>query len=312
MNSQLENRVEFLQVPIHAVSVVVPCKNEENAIQMTIHGIEEALDNSSIEYEIIIVDDGSSDQTRQKAIDAGARVLVQEINLGYGNSLMNGIKVAKYPVIAMLDADGTYNPAELPSMITALSRHDMVVGQRQWTPENTSLKGRMFRKGLFYTILSLSGVKCPDFNSGFRVFHKLDLLDYRHILCPTFSFTTTLTVLYLQAEKSVHFIPCEYSKRIGHSKVNYFKDALKTFFYVFSITSILRPYRVNMLFFILAFLLNGLVTIASLFSPLIASMQVGLYTTISLPILIASLAINSYVNSRIFHSQMKGNKSMSL
>ncbi|MBF0444933.1 MAG: glycosyltransferase family 2 protein [Magnetococcales bacterium] len=301
MSKNLDSGVEYLQLPIRSVSVVVPCKNEEDAIQLTIQGIKNALDSASVEYEIIIVDDGSNDGTRQKAIDAGVRVLVHEINMGYGNSIMNGIKIAKYPVIAMLDADGTYDPAELPKMLEALSRHDMVIGVRKWTPDNTSLTGRFFRTALYYTILFLSGVKAPDFNSGLRVFHKKNILDYRSVICPTFSFTTTLTVLFLQANHSVNFMPIEYSQRIGRSKVNYIKDAIKTFNYVFSITSILRPYRINMFFIISAVLMNGFVMISSLFSPFIQSIQLGLHTIISVPLLIASLSLSAYVNTRIYH-----------
>ncbi|MBF0382228.1 MAG: glycosyltransferase family 2 protein [Magnetococcales bacterium] len=301
MVKETDSGVEYLQLPIGSVSVVVPCKNEEDAIQLTIQGIKNALESASIEYEIIIVDDGSNDSTRQKAIEAGVRVLVHEINMGYGNSIMNGVKIAKHPVIAILDADGTYDPAELPKLLEALSRHDMVIGVRKWTPDNTSLTGRFFRTALYYTILILSGVKAPDFNSGFRVFHKKNILDYRPVLCPTFSFTTTLTVLFLQANHSVNFMPIEYSQRIGRSKVNYLKDAIKTFNYVFSITSILRPYRINMFFIVLAILMNGLVMTASLFSPFVASLQLGLHTIISVPLIIASLSLGAYVNTRIYH-----------
>ena len=312
MSKQREHGVEFLQASSQSVSVIVPCKNEEDAIQVTIQGIQDALDGTAIQYEIIVVDDGSTDQTRQKAIDAGVRVLVHEANMGYGNSLMNGMKIAKYPLIAMLDADGTYDPAELPRMIEATSRHHMVIGQRTWTSDNTSLTGKVFRKALYYVILVLSGVKCPDFNSGFRVFHKYNILDYRPVLCPTFSFTTSLTVLFLQSAHSVHFMPIEYAKRIGNSKVNYFKDAVKTFTYVFSITSILRPYRINMLFVLIAILANALVMVSGLFCPIISAMQVGLHTIISVPLMIASMAVNTYINSRIYHQQPKDDKSNKL
>src|SRR3989339_823055 len=101
---------ELLQPPITGVSVIIPCKNEELAVAKTIREVDAALASQNYDYEIIVVDDGSVDNTRDEALAAGARVLCHGINLGYGNAIMNGMAVAKYPVIGILDADGTYPP----------------------------------------------------------------------------------------------------------------------------------------------------------------------------------------------------------
>ncbi|MBF0212573.1 MAG: glycosyltransferase family 2 protein [Magnetococcales bacterium] len=305
MANQTRGGIEFLQAPIHAVSVIIPCKDEENAIHQTIAGIQEAFRESDLDYEIIVVDDGSKDKTQERALEVGARVLVHEINMGYGNSLMDGIRISRYPVVAMLDADGTYDPAELPEMIHALSRHDMVVGQRLWTPENTSLTGRIMRKLLYYVILMLSGVAAPDFNSGFRVFHKHNVLDYRGLLCPTFSFTTTLTVLFLQTSYSVLFKPIEYSKRIGRSKVNYFRDALRTFNYIFAISSVLRPFRIYLTLALVAIFLNALIFFVLFLFPFSISVQLALHCLVSVPLLIVSFSMSTFVNSRIYYRYLQ-------
>ncbi|MBF0126853.1 MAG: glycosyltransferase family 2 protein [Magnetococcales bacterium] len=304
MTNKTEPGVAFLQAAINAVSVILPCKNEENAIQLTIAGIHQALRITELDYEIIVVDDGSTDQTQERALAAGARVLVHEINMGYGNAIMDGIKVARYPVVAILDADGTYDPAVLPTMIAALSRHDMVVGQRQWTPDNTSMTGRIMRKSLYYIIYMLSGISAPDFNSGYRVFHKYNILDYRSLLCPTFSFTTSLTVLFLQKPYSVFFMPITYSKRIGRSKVHYIKDALRTFSYVVAISSVLRPFRINLIIVAAAFLTNLLILLVSFILPMGMTTQTGLHLLVSLPLLIVTISLDTFVNSQVYKNQV--------
>ncbi|MBF0165389.1 MAG: glycosyltransferase family 2 protein [Magnetococcales bacterium] len=312
MANTTEPGIAFLQQPIQAVSVIIPCKNEEKAILMTIHGIQDALSTTALNYEIIVVDDGSTDATRQYALEAGARVLVHEINLGYGNAIMNGIKMAKYPVVAMLDADGTYDPTALPEMIETLARHDMVVGQRKWTPDNTTMTGRILRKLLYYIILVLSGSSVPDFNSGFRVFHKYNILHYRSLLCPTFSFTTTLTVLFLQTSHSVCFIPVEYSKRIGTSKVHYLRDAVRTFSFIFALSSVLRPYRISQLLLLLAISGNLLIVLFSFLLPLGTAMQIGLHVICSVPLLLIAVAMDIFVNSQVYfsHVRRRGNANL--
>ncbi|MBF0131751.1 MAG: glycosyltransferase family 2 protein [Magnetococcales bacterium] len=296
----------FLQEPIQAISVVIPCKNEEDAIEVTIKDVQQALDGMHIDYEIIVVDDGSTDNTRQLALKNNARVLVHEINLGYGNAIMDGIHISRYPHIAILDADGTYPASQLPGLIKALSRYDMVVGQRMWTPDNTSMLGLLLRKALYFTILILSANRCPDFNSGFRVFHKFNMLDYRSILCSTFSFTTTMTVLFLQTHRTIHFTPIEYSRRIGRSKVSYFRDAFRTFAFVFAITSVFRPYRINLLILLASFVCNALILFSAYLFPIGGGMQVGLHLFISIPFLIISFSVDSFINSRIFHKNTFG------
>ncbi|MBF0108577.1 MAG: glycosyltransferase family 2 protein [Magnetococcales bacterium] len=304
MANQTEHGEIFLQEQIHAISIIIPCKNEEKAIEMTIKNIQQAMDETDIDYEIIVVDDGSSDRTRTLALEANARVLVHQINLGYGNAIMDGIRISRFATIAIMDADGTYPANQLPLLIRNLSSYDMVVGQRTWTPDNTSLLGRFFRRALYYTILLLSGIKCPDFNSGFRVFHKYNILDYRSILCPTFSFTTTLTVLFLQTHHSVFFLPIDYAKRVGRSKVNYFKDAFRTFAFVFAITSVFRPYRINLLLMIIGIIFNMLILLASHQFTIGGGMQVGLHLLASIPLLIASFSVDSFINSRIYHKEI--------
>ena len=296
--------VEYLQQTVKGVSVIIPCKNEETGIGLTVAAIHAVLKERDVDYEIIVVDDGSSDRTRAVAMAAGARVLVHTINLGYGNSIMDGILIAHYPVVAILDGDGTYPVAQLPMMIDKAASHDMVIGARAWTRHNTSVLGRLLRWSLYYVILYFSNQRAPDYNSGMRVFHKLDTLNYKPILCPTFSFTTTLTLLYLLLARSVVFVDIPYAKRIGTSKVNYVRDAVRTFSYVFVVTSLFQPYRLALLIIGLGVGLNGLVLLAQGLFHWGPALQFGLHVMVSLAILISALAVNTYPAAHLYLSHL--------
>lgn len=298
MANTTQKEAIYLHPPIRALSVIIPCKNEEQAVALTVKSIDSVLSSTDINYEIIVVDDGSTDKTREEALSAGARVLVHNINMGYGNSIMDGMKIAKYPVIAIMDADGTYPTSMLPQMINEASRHDMVIGSRVWTGGNSSILGKFLRKALYYVILYFSNIKARDYNSGFRVFHKLNTLDYRPILCPTFSFTTSLTLFYLLTTRSVLFMDIEYSKRIGVSKVSYIRDTLRTFSYIFIITSLFQPYRLYLIVIILGFVLNLMVMLFSLLLKLTQATQFGLHIMVALAIIVGAIAINTYPSAK--------------
>jgi glycosyltransferase involved in cell wall biosynthesis len=278
--------VVHLQEPVSAISVVIPCKNEEKAVGQTIRDTKQALDGIDIDYEIIVVDDGSSDATAREALASGAMVLSHPINHGYGNAIMNGIGVSRYPVIAIMDADGTYPISKLPEMIDLAARHDMVVGQRIWDKQNTARINLLFRRMLALMIHYFTNINAPDFNSGFRVFHKLDVLSYRPLLCPTFSFTTTLTLISLLLHRSVCFLPIEYATRVGSSKVKIFRDAFRTFAYVFLITNLFQPYRLVIIFLGLGLLSNGLVFLAAALGLLGTAWQIGMHILSSTFVLI--------------------------
>lgn len=308
-NNTTQNDIVYLQPPINGVSVIIPCKNEEKSVGLTIRSVADTIKHCNIDYEIIVVDDGSTDNTRKNAKEAGARVLVHNMNMGYGNSIMDGMKIAKYPVVAIMDADGTYPISMLPSMIEEASRYDMVIGSRVWTSENTTVLGKFLRKTLYYVILYFCNVKARDYNSGFRIFHKFNTLDYRPILCPTFSFTTSLTLLYLLTIRSVYFMDIEYSKRMGISKVSYIRDAFRTFSYVFILVALFQPYRLSLIFIMLGFVLNLMIMLSSLWFSLNQPIQIGLHITISLTIIVAAMAINTYPSAKryleLLHEKQK-------
>jgi glycosyltransferase involved in cell wall biosynthesis len=211
------------------ISVVVPVYNEEEVVVATLNDIVAALDGF-VEYEIILVNDGSTDSSLEKVQTAGIKNLsiINHIeNLGYGKSLYDGILLAKHDCVAIIDGDGSYPASSIRELYKYYPQYDMVVGAR---------RGKEYTKGTFkrwarylfkYLAEYASGKKVPDINSGLRIFRKDIVINYQDSLCTGFSFTTTITLIFLLNHYFVKYIPIDYFRRKGESKVKPFKDTLR-------------------------------------------------------------------------------------
>ena len=211
------------------ISIIVPVYNEQGSVVRTLIELNTALKNFT-EYEIIVVDDGSTDSTLDRAIEVkveNMRVINHIENLGYGRSLYDGIVSAKYDCIAIIDGDGSYPAYRIKDLYNYYPQYDMVVGART---------GKEYKKGLFkrparmlfnFLVEYASGRKVPDVNSGFRIFKKDIVMKFQDSLCTGFSFTTTLTLIFFLNHYYVKYVPIEYFKRDGKSKVRHFKDTLR-------------------------------------------------------------------------------------
>ena len=176
------------------ISIVIPAYNEGQSVTDTLSELNTMLSQNGIEAEIIIVDDGSSDNTSDLALRAGARVLRHHNNRGYGASLKTGITAASNDIIAMTDADGTYPFRYIPEMLESLDDTDMVVGARTGKNVHIPWIRRPAKWALNKLANYVSGHKIPDINSGLRVFRKDTVLHYFPILPNAFSWTTTITL----------------------------------------------------------------------------------------------------------------------
>lgn len=212
------------------VSIIIPAFNEAKAIAGTVERVQNAFANSPHLCEIIVVNDGSRDDTGDAAYDAGATVVHHPYNIGYGNALLTGIRQARYDLVAITDADGTYPVDELPRMVTELleGQLDMLVGARTGKQFRGSWKkaiGRyFFKRWAEFTC----GRTIPDINSGLRVMRRDMVLHYAPVLCGGFSFTTTITVIAILSHRFVGYRAIDYAARIGKSHVRYLRDTLRT------------------------------------------------------------------------------------
>jgi glycosyltransferase involved in cell wall biosynthesis len=201
------------------VSVVIPAFNEEMGVGPVVREIRELLSNTGIEGEVLVVDDGSSDNTAEAAIAAGARVIRQRSNRGYGAALKTGIAAAKHALIAITDADGTYPTHALPVLLAELQHADMVVGARTGSKVNIPMVRRPAKWVLNKLANYVTGSKIPDLNSGMRVFRRALAAQYFSILPDQFSFTTTITLAMHCDKYAITYVPIDYHHRTGRSKI---------------------------------------------------------------------------------------------
>lgn len=216
------------------VSVVVPAYNEEMAISDTVSSIQSVLSgNNETDFEIIVVDDGSTDSTGELARKAGAKVVQNIQNLGYGYSIKRGIHAAQYDTIIITDADGTYPIDRIPDLLQRYRQgYDMVVGARTGSHFRESAIKWPLRQIFRILVEFTAGRRIPDINSGLRIFSKTQALPFFEFTSDTFSFTTSITLGYMLKKKTVVYEEISYSKRIGESKVALFKDSLRALQYI--------------------------------------------------------------------------------
>lgn len=227
------------------ISVVIPALNEQDEIGRTVTRVREVLSTAGIgAYEVVIVDDGSRDETAARAEQAGARVLRHPHNVGYGRSLKDGIRAARYDTIIINDADGTYPIDAIPDLLARYGEgYDMVVGARSGEHYRESLIKMPLRRLLRFIVEFTAGRSIPDINSGLRVFRRSTALEYFDHLCDTFSFTTSMTLAYMMTGKFVAYVPIEYNKRVGKSKVRLLRDSMKTLQYIIEAAIYYNPLK---------------------------------------------------------------------
>lgn len=257
-----------------SVSVILPAYNEEKGIAVVL----ERLHKLSLEKEIIVVDDGSTDATAEVAQRGGARVIRHPTNGGYGLSLKSGIRAAKHDLIAIADADGTYPVEQLSALVAKVEEgFDMAVGARHGKEyRGTFLK--MPARLLFKILVEFStGRHIPDINSGLRAFRKRDALPLLPLLCDAFSFTTTLTLAYCFLHRFIAYVPITYEKRIGTAKVRIVRDSLRTLQYILESIAYFNPFKLFLLLSFFIFFLSA------------ASAVIAWWLWLSFPLLLAAL-----------------------
>jgi glycosyltransferase involved in cell wall biosynthesis len=208
------------------LSVIIPAYNEAGGITAVVERLTPVLAGLGRDTELLVVDDGSADDTAALARQAGARVVCHEENRGYGTSLKTGIRQARHDLVAILDADCTYPPEALPELLEAVAGNDMVVGARTKGKVRIPLLRRPAKAVLRWLASYLSGYRIPDLNSGFRVMRRPVVNRFLGLLPSGFSFTTTITLAMLVSGFGVKYVPIEYHARQGRSHIRPVRDTL--------------------------------------------------------------------------------------
>ncbi|MDP6352070.1 MAG: glycosyltransferase family 2 protein [Alphaproteobacteria bacterium] len=203
----------------HAVTVVIPAFNEQDGIGDQIVKVREALGETDWRHELIVVDDGSTDDTAAEAARHDVRLIRQPHNHGYGSALRKGIAAAETEWVLIIDADGTYPARAIPSLLAQSPDHDMVIGARTGSEVHIPLIRRPAKWLLNKLANYLAEQKIPDLNSGLRLMRKPLVARYEHILPLGFSYTTTITLAALCNGHEVSYVSIDYLRRVGRSKI---------------------------------------------------------------------------------------------
>ena len=241
------------------ISVVIPAYNEEKSIGRTIEELKKVLKKNHIDKssEIIVVNDGSTDKTKDEAINNGAIVINNPINMGYGFSLKRGINEAKNETIIITDGDLTYPFDKLSEMIEKKNeRFDLVIASRTGKYYKQSIFKNTLRKMLKFLVEIITNKKIKDINSGLRIFDKSTVTKYFPRLCNTFSFTTSQTLAYLMNNHFICYVDIDYRKRVGKSKVKMLRDSLISIKYILESCIYYNPLKIFTILSIICIVLS--------------------------------------------------------
>ena len=243
------------------ISVVIPVYNEEKAIGDDLDTIIATMKRSGYTYEVIVVDDGSTDRTADIARAKGVKVIQHPINRGTGAARRTGILQTRGEVIVMTDGDSTYPNQDIPRLLEYLPAFDQVVGAR------TSEKGsfRFLRAPAKWLIRKLAcyltGMDIPDLNSGLRAFKREVMLKFLYLIPDGFSCVTTMTLAFLCNGYTIKYVPIDYYKRIGHSKFHPINDTYNYLLTVIRMVMYFNPLKVFLPASLILFLLGAAKTI---------------------------------------------------
>lgn len=235
------------------VTVLLPAFNEEQAVEQVLHEVVAAMEELLLPFEIVVVDDASTDRTaeivRQFAAHsrgATVRLIRSPQNRGAGAARKTGIRAARGDVIVMLDADGSYTAGDIGELLKWFPQYDQVNGAR--TSEQGTMRWLRMPAKWFIRKLAcyLTGTNIPDLNTGFKAFKREQMLDWLWVVPDGFSCVTTMTLAFLTNGRLVKYVPTEYRPRIGKSKFHPIRDTAAYLSTVLRMVLYFRPLKVFM------------------------------------------------------------------
>ncbi|HUG53423.1 MAG TPA: glycosyltransferase family 2 protein [Vicinamibacteria bacterium] len=220
------------------VSVVIPAFNEEEAIAEVVARVRQRGPWG----EVLVVDDGSTDLTAERAATAGARVIRHPYNKGNGAAVKTGIREARGEVVLLMDADGQHDPDDMARLVAAVGVNDMVIGAR--SPRDQPAL-RALGNAVFQALASwLAARPVPDLTSGFRAARRERMVEILHLLPNRFSYPTTSCLAFLKAGHNVAFVPITARPRVGTSKIQPLRDGVKFLLIILKIVTLYSPLKV--------------------------------------------------------------------
>jgi glycosyltransferase involved in cell wall biosynthesis len=243
------------------VSIVIPAFNEGPVIGTVV----EALAAAGPWREIIVVDDGSADETSAQASAAGATVVRHPYNKGNGAAVKSGIRKASGEYVLIVDGDGQHSPEDARRLVSQLGLYDLVIGARSSSTQATHTR-RFGNSALNGFASYLTGRDIPDLTSGFRAGRREYLREFLHLLPNGFSTPTTTTLAFIKAGYNVAFEPTDARPRVGNSKIRLARDGAKFFVIILKIVTLFSPLRVFLPIAVVTFSLGVLYGIWNVFA----------------------------------------------
>lgn len=221
------------------ISIIIPAKNEAPALR----GLLPRLLELQPEAEIIVVDDGSSDDTRTCCQEAGVRCLSTPYPMGNGAAIKRGARAARGDILVFMDGDGQHDPADIPRLLKRLDEgYDMVVGARGWSDQAGVPRG--LANNLYNRLASwMTGHSVADLTSGFRAARAEKFCEFLHLLPNGFSYPTTCTMAFFRSAYAVGYEPIKVSARIGRSHIRPVRDGLRFLLIIFRIATLYSPLK---------------------------------------------------------------------
>ncbi len=221
-------------------TIVIPAKNEEQGLKILLPKLNELGAE-----EIIVVDDGSTDQTKSVAEDLGSRVISHPYSMGNGAAIKSGAREVKTDVILFMDADGQHDPSNIPQLLEMYQQgYDMVVGARTGQDSQANL-ARGFGNKLYNWFASwMVGREIKDLTSGFRVVDRLKFTQFLYMLPNGFSYPTTSTMAFFRVGYKVGYLPVVMPPRVGKSHLRIIRDGIKFFLIIFKIGTLYSPLKI--------------------------------------------------------------------
>ena len=222
------------------ISVILPAKNEAEGLRRTLPRLRELLPDA----EVIVVDDGSTDDTAAVAVAHHAKVLGSPYSMGNGAAIKRGARAASGDVLVFMDADGQHDPAHIESLLAKLGEgFDMVIGARDGTGQANFHRG--VANSLYNKLASwITGHHVADLTSGFRVVRAERFREFLHLLPNGFSYPTTSTMAFFRSAYPVAYVPIPVAKRVGNgSHIRPIKDGIRFLLIIFKIATLYSPLK---------------------------------------------------------------------
>jgi len=222
------------------ISVIIPCYNESQTIGRLVNDIS----NLHPDCEIIVINDGSSDDTAVIAEEAGASVYNHPYNIGNGAAIKSGIRRASGDILVFMDADLQHNPEDIETLLNYFPDYDMVVGAR--SKKDQASLGRAVGNKIYNWLASyVAKFKVQDLTSGFRAIKSDIAQQFLYLLPNSYSYPTTLTLAVLRTGRALKYAPIQVKvRKAGKSNIKFYKDGIRFFMIIIKICTLFSPFRI--------------------------------------------------------------------